>query len=74
MSISEFNFCAGWHPNAKTVSVTDDRILGHLAQRFAVSEENLATEALTWLLRRSSAARAALVGLARTAGADVPTS
>lgn len=59
-------------PNAKTVPVTDDRILGHLAQRFAVSEENLATEALTWLLRRSSAARAALVGLARTAGADVP--
>ena len=52
--------------------MTDDRILGHLAQRFAVSEENLATEALTWLLRRSSAARAALVGLARTAGADVP--
>lgn len=56
----------------KTVSVTDDRILGHLAQRFAVSEENLATEALTWLLGRSAAARAALVGLARTIGVDVP--
>jgi hypothetical protein len=52
--------------------MTDDRILGHLAQRFAVSEENLATEALTWLLRRSAAARAALVGLARAIGADVP--
>jgi hypothetical protein len=50
----------------------DDRILGHLAQRFAVSEENLATEALTWLLRRSAAARAALVGLARAVGTDVP--
>jgi hypothetical protein len=50
----------------------DDHILGHLAQRFAVSEENLATEALTWLLRRSAAARAALVGLARAIGVDVP--
>ena len=58
--------------SAKTVSVTDDRILGHLAQRFAVSEENLATEALTWLLGRSAAARTALVGLARTIGVDVP--
>jgi len=58
--------------SAKTVCVTDDRILGHLAQRFAVSEENLATEALTWLLRRSAAARSALVGLARTVGVDVP--
>jgi hypothetical protein len=51
--------------------MTDDRILGHLAQRFAVSEENLATEALTWLLR-SAAARAALVGLARASGVNVP--
>jgi hypothetical protein len=57
---------------AKTVSMTDDRILGHLAQRFAVSEENLATEALTWLLRRSAAARAALAGLARDIGVDLP--
>ncbi|HEY6792089.1 MAG TPA: hypothetical protein VI365_32730 [Trebonia sp.] len=52
--------------------MTDDRILGHLAQRFAVSEENLATEALTWLLRRSAAARAALAGFARAADVDVP--
>lgn len=58
--------------NDRTVSVTDDRILGHLAQRFAVSEENLATEALTWLLRRSSAASAALIGLALANGTDVP--
>ena len=42
--------------------MTDDRILGQLAQRFAVSEENLATEALTWLPGRSAAARAALGG------------
>ena len=52
--------------------MTDDRILGHLAQRFAVSEENLATEALTWLFGRSAAARAALVGLARAIDVDVP--
>jgi hypothetical protein len=52
--------------------MTDDRILGHLAQRFAVSEENLATEALTWLLGRSAAARAAVVGLARAIDVDVP--
>ena len=58
--------------SAKTVSMTDDRILGHLAQRFAVSEENLATEALTWLLGRSAAARAAMVGLVRSVGVHVP--
>ncbi len=58
--------------SATTVCVTDDRILGHLAQRFAVSEENLATEALTWLLRRSAAARAALAGFASAADVDVP--
>jgi hypothetical protein len=52
--------------------MTEDRILGHLAHRFAVSEENLATEALTWLLRRSEAGRAALVGLARSIRVDVP--
>jgi hypothetical protein len=52
--------------------MTDDRILGHLAQRFAVSEENLATEGLTWLLGRSAAARAAMVGLVRSVGVDVP--
>jgi hypothetical protein len=52
--------------------MTDDRILGHLAQRFAVSAENIATEALTWLLGRSAAARAAMVGLVRSVGVDVP--
>jgi hypothetical protein len=29
------------NPNAKSASITDDRIPGHLAQRFAVREENL---------------------------------
>jgi hypothetical protein len=48
-----------------------DHVLGHLARRFTVSEENLATEALTWLLRDPSA-NSALCSLARAAGADVP--
>lgn len=48
-----------------------DHVLGYLARRFTVSEENLATEALTWLLR-DTAANKALCALARQAGADVP--
>jgi hypothetical protein len=52
--------------------VTDDRILGHLARRFAISEENIATEALSWLLR-APAARAAVAGLARAADCTVPS-
>ena len=46
-------------------------ILGHLARRFAVSEENLATEALTWLLR-DPAANEAVCALARATGTAVP--
>jgi len=48
-----------------------DHVLGYLARRFTVSEENLATEALTWLLRDPAANRA-LCFLARQWGADVP--
>ncbi len=48
-----------------------DHVLGYLARRFTVSEENLATEALTWLLRDPAANRA-LCSLARQWGADVP--
>jgi len=48
-----------------------DHVLGYLARRFTVSEENLATEALTWLLRDASANKA-VCALARQAGADVP--
>jgi len=51
--------------------MTTNRVLGHLARRFAVSEENIATEALTWLLK-SPAARSALIGLARTTGTALP--
>jgi hypothetical protein len=48
-----------------------DHVLGHLARRFTVSEENLATEALTWLLRDPSA-NSALCSLARAVGARIP--
>ncbi len=48
-----------------------DHLLGHLARRFTVSEENLATEALTWLLRAPAASNA-LSSIARAAGADLP--
>lgn len=48
-----------------------NHVLGHLARRFTVSEENLATEALTWILR-DPAANSALCALARGAGADLP--
>lgn len=43
--------------------MTDEHLLGYLSQRFAASEENIATEALTWILRRSNAARSAVIGL-----------
>lgn len=48
-----------------------DHVLGYLARRFTVSEENLATEALTWILRDQSATTA-LLSLARSAGTSVP--
>lgn len=48
-----------------------EHVLGHLARRFTISEENLATEALTWLLR-DPVANKALCSLVRAAGADVP--
>lgn len=48
-----------------------NHLLGHLARRFTVSEENLATEALTWLLT-DAAANEALCAFARAAGAELP--
>lgn len=47
-------------------------VLGYLARRFTVSEENLATEALAWILRDPTANQA-LCALARGAGPDLPT-
>ncbi|MET1075011.1 MAG: hypothetical protein ABWY11_20355 [Umezawaea sp.] len=52
--------------------MSTDRVLGHLARRFAVSEENIATVALTWILGRSKAERSAVIGLARSTGCDLP--
>lgn len=52
--------------------ISGERILAHLAQRFAVSSENVATESLTWILRRSSAAAKSVSVLVRSCGADVP--
>ena len=47
-------------------------LLGHLAPRFTVHPENLATEALCFILRQSTAARNALVQHLRFAGTDLP--
>src|SRR3954453_14780279 len=49
-----------------------DHLLGHLAQRFTTSEENLATEALTWILGRSSTARTAMSQALRPCGVVLP--
>lgn len=49
--------------------MTDEHVLAHLARRFARSEENIATEALTWVLRRSAVARRAVL---RSVGVVVP--
>jgi hypothetical protein len=49
--------------------MTSERGLAYLAKRLAVSEENLATEALTRLLARSAAARGAMLSVSLHAGA-----
>jgi hypothetical protein len=49
-----------------------DHLLGFLAQRFSISEENVASESLTWILRRSEAARIAMTSLVNQTGIDVP--
>jgi hypothetical protein len=61
------------HLMRHTVGMSENRLLGHLAQRFAFSEENLATESLAWLMR-SNTAKSAMVDLARLAGCDLPGS
>jgi hypothetical protein len=47
-------------------------LFGHLAPRFTVHPENLATEALCFILRRSAAARNALVEHLKHTGTDLP--
>jgi hypothetical protein len=49
-----------------------DRILGYLAGRFTVSDENVASEAMTWILGQSAYARSAVITLVREAGATLP--
>lgn len=49
-----------------------DTVLSHLALRFAEHPENLATEALGFILGRSHEARTALAALARQIGFDCP--
>jgi hypothetical protein len=47
-------------------------LFGHLSSRFVVQRENLATEALCFILERSEAARRSLIQLARRAGGELP--
>lgn len=47
-------------------------LLAHLAARFVSQRENLATEALAYILLRSEAARSATIRTFRLLGADVP--
>ena len=47
-------------------------LFGHLAGRFVVQQENLATEALAYILGRSAPARAALIAVLNEVGAGLP--
>jgi hypothetical protein len=49
-----------------------DRLFGHLALRFGVHPENLATDALTYILQSTPTARRALIETARTTGVELP--
>lgn len=53
--------------------MTHASLFGHLVGRFTVHPENLATEALGFVLRRSAGARDALVVLLTHVGMPVPT-
>lgn len=49
----------------------NDSVLSFLATKFASSTEDVATEALTYILRRSEHATNELISLCRTLGADI---
>jgi hypothetical protein len=51
----------------------NDTLFGHLASRFQTHPENLATEGLCYVLRRSDTARDAFVEQARIAAPGIPT-
>jgi hypothetical protein len=53
--------------------MTHDTLFGHLAHRFVSQRENLATEALSYILSRSAVARAAVIQLMASAGAKLPS-
>jgi hypothetical protein len=50
-----------------------DTLFGHLAHRFVVQRENLATEGLCYILQRSSAATSELLRMVSDAGASLPS-
>ena len=50
--------------------MTSDSLLGHLAWRFPGANEDIATEALCYILRKQEGARTALADLLRLGGAD----
>ena len=50
--------------------MTSDSLLAHLAWRFPGATEDIATEALLYILRRQEGARTALADLLRSGGAD----
>ena len=50
--------------------MTSDSLLGHLAWRFPGATEDIATEALQYILSKQEGARAALAKLLRSGGAD----
>ena len=54
--------------------MNSDTVFGHLALRFAVHPENLATEALSFILRTSPAASRAFTSFVRDTGLDDPGS
>lgn len=47
-------------------------ILSHLTRRFAAHPENIATEALAFILRRSAELRASVAGFLKTVGVNIP--
>lgn len=50
----------------------NETVFAHLAGRFAASEENLATEALAFILARSDAAKRAFLDLIKETGVPLP--
>lgn len=70
-SIATLRICAHL-PMIQNIDMTHTPLLAHLAERFVSQRENLATEALTYILTRSRVARVAFIRSFRLAGADLP--